>query len=82
MVNNSGMSLWEALLPLGLVLGLIILCAVGTGLALSEILGRRKCELSADGLGFIGVRWPTALYLHTSIVWIYATSSVLEDLDY
>lgn len=42
MVNNSGMSLWEALLPLGLVLGLIILAAVGTGMALGEILGKRK----------------------------------------
>ncbi|MDH6199205.1 Tfp pilus assembly protein PilW [Mycobacterium frederiksbergense] len=41
-VNNSGMSLWEALLPLGLVLGLIILAAVGTGLALGEVLGRHK----------------------------------------
>ena len=41
-VNNSGMSLWEALLPLGLVLALIVLAAVGTGLALGDILGRRK----------------------------------------
>lgn len=40
-VNNSGMSLWEALLPLGLVLGLMILAAVGTGLALGEIARRR-----------------------------------------
>ncbi|URC18199.1 membrane protein [Mycobacterium phage Zenteno07] len=32
----------EALLPLGLVLALIILAAVGTGLALADILGRRK----------------------------------------
>ncbi|MEB3023449.1 MULTISPECIES: hypothetical protein [Mycolicibacter] len=41
-VNNSGMSLWEALLPLGLVLGLMILAAVGAGAALGEILRRRK----------------------------------------
>lgn len=42
MVNNSGMSLWEALLPLGLVLALIILAAIGTGLALADILGGRR----------------------------------------
>jgi hypothetical protein len=41
-VNNSGMSLWEALLPLGVVLVLIILAAVGTGMAVSEIIGRRR----------------------------------------
>lgn len=39
-VNNSGMTIWEALLPLGMILVLIILAAVGTGMALSEI-GRR-----------------------------------------
>jgi len=42
MVNNSGMSVWEALLPLGLVLALIIFAAIGTGLALGEIFGGRR----------------------------------------
>ena len=32
----------EALIPLGLVLALIIFGAVGVGMALGEILGRRK----------------------------------------
>jgi hypothetical protein len=32
----------EALVPFALVLALIILTAVGTGMALGEILGRRK----------------------------------------
>ena len=41
-VNNSGMSLWEVLLPLGVVLVLIILAAIGTGLALGKILGQYK----------------------------------------
>lgn len=32
----------EALIPLALVLALIILAAVGTGLALADILGKRR----------------------------------------
>ncbi|AER50191.1 hypothetical protein KAMIYU_60 [Mycobacterium phage Kamiyu] len=42
-VNNYGMPLWEALIPLVLVIGLIIFAAVGVGLAVAElILGGRK----------------------------------------
>lgn len=37
-VNNSGMSLWEALIPLGAVLALMILGAVGTGYAIAQIM--------------------------------------------
>lgn len=41
-VAGHSPGLVEVLLPLGLVLGLIILAAVGTGLALGEILGGRR----------------------------------------
>lgn len=43
LTGRSDAAAWaEALVPLGLVLGLIILAAVGVGLALGEILGGRR----------------------------------------
>lgn len=43
LTGHTDAAAWaEALIPLALVLGLIILAAVGTGLALADILGRRK----------------------------------------
>lgn len=42
-VNNSGMPLWEALIPLVAVIGLIIFAAVGVGVALGDIFkGKRR----------------------------------------
>jgi hypothetical protein len=43
LTGRSDAGAWiEALVPLAVVLALIILAAVGTGMALGEILGKRR----------------------------------------